>query len=462
MVIGAGIAGLLAAHVLADHYAQVVLLDRDAIPTTAANRKGTPQDRHVHALFTEGIRAIDALLPGLTDELGDRGGHRIDIGRDLAIATRYGWGTRFDSGLHAIGAGRPLIEATIRQRVLASHGIHLLQRHQADGLIGTFRRVSAVHVRDLTTGTATTLPAHLVVDAGGRGSHLARWLADLGCPPVPESVVNAHVGYATRIFRIPGPNTPTHWRSCYIPAIGPHTPRGGVIAPIENDRWIVTLSGIGPERPTPTEEDFLPFARSLTAPTIAHALRGAEPLTPVRCTNATTNRRRHLERADGLPDNLIAVGDSGCCFNPVYAQGMTVAVLTAHLLADILDRHRAQSGLARHYHRRLSRLHDTPWSLATTADLAFPTTEGPPPTASQRILARHLDHVLAAGTRHRHTQAAFLGVLTMTSHPVALLTPRVALSATTTRHRALAPADTPPPPTPDPPAVRGRRRKRLS
>ncbi|MFE3202328.1 hypothetical protein [Embleya sp. NPDC059237] len=141
---------------------------------------------------------------------------------------------------------------------------------------------------------------------------------------------------------------------------------------------------------------------------------------------------------------------------------MTVAVLTAHLLADILDRHRARSGLARHYHRRLSRLHDTPWNLATTADLAFPTTEGPPPTASQRILARHLDHVLAAGTRHRHTQAAFLGVLTMTSHPVALLTPRVALSATTTRHRALAPADTPPPPTPDPQAVRGRRRKRLT
>lgn len=448
VVVGAGIAGLLTAHVLADRYAQVTLLDRDEIPAGPANRRGTPQDRHVHALFTGGLRAIDALLPGYADELGGRGGHRIDIGRDLAIATRYGWGTRFDAGLEVIGASRPLIEATVRQRVLASPRIRTLQRHQADGLSGTSRHVTAVRVRDLTTGASSLLPADLVADAGGRGSHLPRWLAELGCPPVPESVVDARVGYATRIFRIPRRDDPTHWRSCYVMAGGPHTTRGAVMAPIEDDRWIVTLIGVGPDRPAPLDEEFLPFARSLTAPTIADALRGAAPLTPVRCTNATTNRRRHPELTDGLPDNLVTVGDSGCCFNPVYAQGMTVAALTARLLASALDRDHGRPGFAHRYHRRSSRLHDTPWKLATTADLAFPGTEGPPPTAGQRLLTRHLDRVIAAGTHDRRAQAAFLGVLAMTRHPAALLAPRVALSALTTRPQAAAPTPTPPPPTP--------------
>ncbi|MED7950945.1 NAD(P)/FAD-dependent oxidoreductase [Streptomyces sp. BE303] len=432
VIVGAGIAGLLAARVLADHYPDVVVLDRDRLPATPANRRGTPQDRHVHALFTGGLRAIDALLPDFTDELSDRGGHRIDVGRDLALATRHGWGVRFDSGLHAVGASRPLIEATVRQRVLAVPGVHLLQHTQADGLIGSPQHLGAVRVRDLTTGTVSELAADLVVDAGGRGSHLPQWLARLGCPPVPETVVNAHTGYATRLFRLPRP--PALWRSCYVMAMGPHTTRGGAIAPVEGDRWIVTLYGIGRDRPTPAAEDFLPFARSLPAPAIAEALTDAEPLTPVRCTNATTNRRRHLARAGGLPDNLVAIGDSSCCFNPVYAQGMTVAALSARVLASSLDRQGVRPGFARRYHHRLDALHSTPWMLATTADLAFRGTEGPAPSPVRRLLARHLDRVIAAGTHDRHAQAAFLEVLTMAAHPAVLLTPRVALSAATARH----------------------------
>jgi len=58
VVIGAGMAGLTAAGALADHFDQVVVLERDALPPDPVHRAGTPQARHVHALLLSGQRAL--------------------------------------------------------------------------------------------------------------------------------------------------------------------------------------------------------------------------------------------------------------------------------------------------------------------------------------------------------------------------------------------------------------------
>jgi UDP-N-acetylmuramoylalanine-D-glutamate ligase len=42
VVLGASMAGLLAARVLADAYGQVTVIDRDQLPHTGTNRRGVP------------------------------------------------------------------------------------------------------------------------------------------------------------------------------------------------------------------------------------------------------------------------------------------------------------------------------------------------------------------------------------------------------------------------------------
>ena len=51
VVIGASIAGVLAARVLAEHYDRVTLVDRDEMPSRPVIRGGVPQGRHVHGLL---------------------------------------------------------------------------------------------------------------------------------------------------------------------------------------------------------------------------------------------------------------------------------------------------------------------------------------------------------------------------------------------------------------------------
>ena len=46
IVLGCSMAGLLASRVLSDHFEKVSLIERDALPELAEQRRGVPQGRH--------------------------------------------------------------------------------------------------------------------------------------------------------------------------------------------------------------------------------------------------------------------------------------------------------------------------------------------------------------------------------------------------------------------------------
>ncbi|MFD0430923.1 AMP-binding protein [Streptomyces zhihengii] len=63
VVVGGSVAGLTAAGALAGRFERVTVLDRDALPSDAANRKGVPQARHSHALLIGGRLALEKVFP---------------------------------------------------------------------------------------------------------------------------------------------------------------------------------------------------------------------------------------------------------------------------------------------------------------------------------------------------------------------------------------------------------------
>jgi hypothetical protein len=69
VVMGAGMAGLLAARVLADHFEQVTMVDRDRFPDGPGFRRGVPQSRHLHVLLSRGLECLEQLFPGFEGDL---------------------------------------------------------------------------------------------------------------------------------------------------------------------------------------------------------------------------------------------------------------------------------------------------------------------------------------------------------------------------------------------------------
>jgi 2-polyprenyl-6-methoxyphenol hydroxylase-like FAD-dependent oxidoreductase len=116
VVLGASIAGLLAARVLADYFDEVTVVERDLLGDVAENRRGAPQGRHLHGLLLRGAQALDELFPGFLDELVAAGTPYFD-GSDLSrlyFCMIGHLGVRSGSSQHieAYTPSRPFLECT--------------------------------------------------------------------------------------------------------------------------------------------------------------------------------------------------------------------------------------------------------------------------------------------------------------------------------------------------------------
>ena len=183
IVIGASMAGLVAAGVLAEHYQQVTVLDRDTFPTPGENRKGVPQGRHAHALLPSGRGALEALFPGLSQELAAQGAIVADSGQSAIRLISGSYHLRFQTGVQSLFVSRPRLEAQVRSRLLALSNVEIIENCHVLGVTATAdqSRVTGVRLVRRNNGPVeVTLAADLVVDASGRGSQSPAWLAALG------------------------------------------------------------------------------------------------------------------------------------------------------------------------------------------------------------------------------------------------------------------------------------------
>lgn len=426
VVIGAGMSGLLAAAALAGH-ADVTLIERDTLPAGPEPRRGVPQARHAHVVWTGGVTALDTLLPGLTEELVARGARLTHIMGDMVSrAPNEIWFRRFTSTPHRnLVCSRDLLDAVTRERVLADPRITLRQNTTAARLAGDAARVTGVYVCSSGSDTEEHLAADLVLDASGRGSRAPHWLERLGLPAVAERRVDAGVAYATRVFRAPAPGFPlVNVQANPVTAPG----RGGIILPVEDGRWIVTLSGTRGGEPTDDPDAFTDFAFGLGDPVIGELLRDAEPLTDVATTRSTANRRRYFEKLGRWPDGFTVIGDAIAGYNPVYGHGITVAAQSAVALRDYAAmRGLLRRGSARRLQKLLTRPVAAAWDLAIGQDIFYPGATDRPATRMERALAAFVDRAVATGARNPRALAALLDVMSLSRPATRLLSPGMLL-----------------------------------
>lgn len=422
VVLGASIAGLLAARLLSESYRDVVLVDRDVLAGTTGPRHTIPQGRHIHGLLARGQQVLEELFPGLTEELISLGVPTCDFGTGLSWYFNGRAIQHTTTGLICVSAERPLLEGRIRERIRALESVRMLERTDVLGLTISADRKRVTGVRIQPDGAdPQEIQADLVLDATGRGSRTPRWLQEFGYPQVPEERVKIDLTYTTADFRGPLAKDPIGDGVALVCVAAPTHPRGAILARL-HDRYALSLYGLLGARPPTDRAGFLAYAKSLPVPEIFSAVEHAEVIADPVSMHFPANVRRRYERLDRLPDGLLVMGDAVCIFNPTYAQGMTVAAIESLVLRKHLALNRPPR--PRDFYRDLAAVIDVPWDMAAGSDLAFPGVVGRP-SLKVRMGNLYVPRVQAAAVTDGVLSNAFLRVAGLIDAPTALMRPAV-------------------------------------
>jgi 2-polyprenyl-6-methoxyphenol hydroxylase-like FAD-dependent oxidoreductase len=378
VVIGGSIGGLLAARVLADHFDTVTIIERDRPPDPVEFRRGAPQTRHAHRLLPHGQMILERLFPGLVDELQAHGAVVVDERKQITFDYEgNSYTPRPRPNLTSLSCSRMLLDSTIYERVVALPNIQVIQSHEVTGLLVDDMNERVIGIRlqcRRCHADETELRADLVVDTSGRNSKAPQWLESLGYTPPEEWSIDSFVGYATRIYERPA-DFDDSWKTLYVQPTPPDGTRGGIIVPIEGDRWHVTLVGVAEDYPPLEEDAFLEFARSLPTPQLYEAIKDAKPLTRPVGFQRTASRVRRYDKLPRYLEGLLVCGDAAYILNPIYAQGMTAAAIGSQALDKCLTQYQGDlMGLSHAFQMQLSHSLGRLWHMVTSEAWHWPAT----------------------------------------------------------------------------------------
>ncbi|HUQ39910.1 MAG TPA: FAD-dependent oxidoreductase [Acidimicrobiales bacterium] len=346
VVVGAGVAGLGCALAFSARGHEVTLVERDVLtgdgPVTLDQRHGTPQSRHSHAFLARLRNLLRDHEPEVLAALLDAGATELRFAEDMPDTIEDRSPRPGDEDLVAIACRRTVFEQVVRDVVLARPGVTLVDGAGVDGLLlapGDDAVPRVIGIRARRDGTEVEVRGEAVVDAGGRRSRLPELLAAAGCTAPTEEQEECGIVYLSRFYDLaPGREMPRQEGPIggdlgYLKyAIFPGDRRSFsitfAVATGDHDLRTLLLSPAVFEAVAAT----LPITRPFADPALA------APVTDVALMAGLRNQYRRFV-VDGAPvaTGVHAVGDAHVCTNPLYGRGCALAMVHAHLLAEVLD-----------------------------------------------------------------------------------------------------------------------------
>jgi 2-polyprenyl-6-methoxyphenol hydroxylase-like FAD-dependent oxidoreductase len=368
VVLGAGWCGLLSAALLAEDGHDVIVLERDraGVPPSglaawqAWSRHGVAQFRHGHWLHPRGRAILDAQLPAVKNALADTGCLTYNLLNPVPPPIADMASEPGDERFITLTGRRPVIEqavASVVEKVAdIRRGVTV-----AGLLTGPSDLPGVPHVIGVQTATGEQLLADLVVDATGRRSVLPGWLDAIGARPPIEEAERSGFFYYTRFFH--APNGPPPARTGLLVPVGSISL---LYLPADNQTWSVTVYVSARDAVMRDLRRAEVWTRMIeSCPLHAHLLDG-EPITDVLAISGTIDRYRRFV-VDGLPvaTGIVAVGDAWACTNPSVGRGMTLGLLHATRLRDVVRSELDAPGRLAEAFDAVTEAELTPWYRAT-------------------------------------------------------------------------------------------------
>ncbi|MFZ6002868.1 MAG: NAD(P)/FAD-dependent oxidoreductase [Actinomycetota bacterium] len=340
-IVGGGVVGLCAAHLLGKDGHEVTVLERDAAPPPEPGaawseweRRGVNQFRMLHFFAARFANLMKENAPEVVDALLDAGALRMNTFRDAPVEVTGGF-RESDEQFDAVTARRPVGEAAIARVTEANPNVTVRRGVAVRGLLtGEPTGAGVPHVIGVRTEDGEDVPADLVIDACGRRSMLPTLLADIGARAPIEEKEDCGFIYYGRHFRSSDGSVPFMMG-------GPLMPYGSVSTltlPADNGTWGVGMVTSAKDAALRKLSDVDVWMRTVKSfPLAAHWLDG-EPLDDGVAVMAKIEDRHRSFVVDGQPvaTGVLPLADSWAATNPSVGRGISIGTIHAVALRDLL------------------------------------------------------------------------------------------------------------------------------
>jgi flavin-dependent dehydrogenase len=341
VVVGGGVVGLCGALMLGRDGHEVTVLERDAAPPPSPidawdewDRRGVNQFRMLHYFAPRFRGVMQANAPEVVHALDDAGALRVNPFRDAPAEITGGF-RETDTAYDSVTARRPLAEAAIAGVVDANEYVTVRRGVVVTALLtGEPTSDGVPHVIGVRTDAGDEILADVVVDAGGRRSTLPTLLTDVGARAPIEEKEDCGFVYYGRHFRSGDGSVP----AMFGPLLMAYDSLSILTLPADNGTWGVGLVVSAKDAAMRGLKDIDTWTRTVKGyPLAAHWLDG-EPIDEGIAIMAKIEDRHRTFVIDGNPvaTGVLALADSWACTNPSVGRGISIGVIHAAALRDVL------------------------------------------------------------------------------------------------------------------------------
>jgi len=353
IIVGAGMAGLYTALVLSARGYHVHVLEKKAAEETAMESQTLPLNvvhgQQAQLLLADGVAVLESEYPDLWSQLLIQGARRIPF-RDLlpnALLSDYE-PIAGDERLLLLGCRYQGYEAVLLDYLASLDNVTLHFRTQVLDVVARWQpQDQAPNAEQLAVvldgvvvesdGMQRTLHADIVVDCSGRLTRFPRWLQEYGCLFSEDCSATDMVYYTRHYCRLNGDAS----RVGDVPIVDLGYLWASIL-PADNGHFSVALALSARDHALNQQMlDATHFeALCQQLPNIAEWLDDDYSVAtgPVlaMADNSSYYRRFYGPRHQQGMLNFFAVGDAMVCTNPIHQRGVTLALLQARCLAEVL------------------------------------------------------------------------------------------------------------------------------
>lgn len=367
VVVGAGLAGLLAADALSKRFAEVLVVDRGPAVPPLGPCLDHPPGPQTLLLLPAARELLEERFPGMGAALAVLGAR--SSGSGAVTRALAGPGGGFVEGLgDVLCVSRCLMRRLLFQRLRQCEHIRFAWQSRV-----ITPRLDE-HGRQIVGVRLTSQPGHrppreldcaLLVDASGRTADSLRWLIEAGLAAPSCSRIDSTMHVASlRLAFDPGAR-PRQLGRQVMPLA--RRPLGALLLAQEGGDYALNLIAVDHTGAPSDAAGCLAFAKALGDPAITEAISLGRALGEPQLGVSRGSVRRHFEQLPQPLNNLFVVGDALCTLGPLHVYGASVAVQQADALAACLDLPPQQR--CRRYFAEAARIVEQPWQLAAAEDL---------------------------------------------------------------------------------------------